>query len=78
MDKFNVGQELWSRSVCDHECIFTARVVKRTDKTVTIYDSRDGTRRCKVYHDDDGGEFIFPYGRYSMAPIFRAGSHYKR
>ena len=72
MTKFAQGQKLSTRSICNHDCIFRGEVLKRTAKTVTI-DVRGEAKRCKVHLDDDGTEFIFPFGRYSMAAIFRAG-----
>lgn len=71
MRKFKQNQEISARSVCDHNCIFTATIVKRTAKSVMIKDN-SGERRCKIHTDESGGEFIFPYGQYSMAPIMRA------
>lgn len=71
MEKFKINQLLETRSICDYNCIFRAEVLKRTDKTVTIIcDGKIITRRIKVC---DGVEFIYPFGKYSMAPIFRAG-----
>ena len=69
--KFQAGQKLQTRSICDHNCIFTGTVVKRTEKTATI-DAGRGEKRCKIYHDTDGAEYVFPFGQFSMAPIFRA------
>ena len=71
MDRFRKGQELSARSICDYNCIYTAKVLKRTAKTVTILGSIHGEKRVKI-HTDDRGEFIFPHGRHSMAPIMRA------
>lgn len=71
MKKFTAGQTLESRSICDHNCIFTGTVIKRTAKTVTINTRMKGEKRCKI-HTNDEGEFIFPFGQYSMAPVFRA------
>lgn len=72
MIQFQVGQKLSTRSIGDHECIFRAEVLKRTAKTLTINDRIDGTfKRCKI-HMNNGIEFIYPYGRYSLAPIFKA------
>lgn len=70
MNKFKVNQELKTRSICNSDSVFTATVVKRTDKSVTIQiDSEQ--KRCKIHLNDDG-EFIYPMGKYSMCPIFRA------
>lgn len=69
MKKFEIGKEYFDTSACDHNCIFTIRIVKRTEKTVTF--ERDGeTRRTKLF-SDERGEYIIP-DRYSMAPVFRA------
>ena len=70
--QFKTGQQLASRSICDHECIFRATVLKRTAKTVTISRPGRDDKRCKIHLDDDSHEYIFPYGQYSMAAIFRA------
>ena len=71
MNKFTTGQKLSTRSACDHECIFTATVLKRTAKTVTIETDMEGVKRCKIHNYGDG-EFILPFGNYSMAPVFTA------
>lgn len=69
MKKFEAGKTYYSRSICDHECIFTIEVVKRTEKTVTyIYNGKQRRSTIKV---DDNGEYIKP-DNYSMAPVFRA------
>ena len=70
MKTFKSGTEIKTRSICDHNCIFTAKVIKRTAKTVTIITMGE-ERRCKI-HVEDNEEFIFPHGRYSMAPVMRA------
>ena len=72
--RFATGQVLASRSACNSECIYTGVIVSITEKTVLI--SVDGElKRCKIHRDNnifDGVEFIYPFGRYSMAAIFRA------
>lgn len=72
--KFKVGQKLKARSICDSNSFFEAEVLKRTDKTVTIK-FQNKEKRCKVHvHENinEGNEFIFPAGRYSMCPVFQA------
>lgn len=32
MKKFEIGKEYFDTSACDHNCIFTIRIVKRTEK----------------------------------------------
>jgi len=71
MKTFKTNTEISGRSICDHNCIFTAKVIKRTEKTVTII-TQGQESRCKIHIDKSGEEFIFPFGRYSMAPIMRA------
>jgi len=71
MKTFTEGQKLATRAICDSECVFTGKVVRRTAKTVTIKTGMMGVKRCKI-HTNDEGEFVFPYGRHSMAPVFRA------
>ena len=71
MQVFRVDQKLRTRSTGDYECVFEGIVIKRTLKTVTIETSMNGISRCKIYKNE-GEEFIFPFGKYSMAPIFRA------
>jgi len=65
--KFEIGKEYSTRSICDHDCIITETIVKRTAKSVT---TEKGKRfMVKVW---EGVEYIMPWGRYSMSPILRA------
>ena len=70
--RFEVGKEYSCRSVCDHDCVWTFKVVSRTEKTVTLEDAltrKTCKRRPNVW---DGQEVCFPLGYYSMCPIIRA------
>lgn len=69
--RFEVGETYQTRSICNHDCIFSVKVIKRTEKTVVVLVDGKETR-CKVHNFDDG-EAIYPYGKYSMCPIIRAG-----
>lgn len=69
MKKFEIGKEYFDRSACNYDCIFTIKIIKRTEKTVT-FERHGKTRRAKLFCDDRG-EYIIP-DRYSMAPVFRA------
>ncbi len=71
MNTFIENQTLEARSACNYDCIFTGKVIKRTAKTVTVDIKSFGEKRCKIHNTGDG-DFIYPLGRYSMAPIFRA------
>lgn len=64
---FETGKTYWTRSVCNHDCIFEVTVAKRTAKTIT---TTDGKRLgIKIWGDV---EQVAPYGRYSMAAIIGA------
>lgn len=69
---FQVGQTYVTRSVCDHDCIFSFKVVARTDKTVTLESHSRGVVRRKVRVGLDGVERCDPHGRYSMSPVLSA------
>ena len=74
--KFEAGLNVSTRSTCNYNCIYKGVVISRTEKTVTIKTSMEGVKRCKIYTDTDG-EYIMPFGKYSMAPSFRATRQYK-
>lgn len=68
---FIVGKTYYCRSICDHECIFTYEIVKRTEKTVWIKShGKDVTSRRVKQHE--GNEMIFPEGQYSMCPVLHS------
>ena len=67
--KFQTGKTYSTRSICDHNCIFSITVVSRTAKTIKTTDGK--TLRIKKW---EGVEQVKPIGSYSMAPIIRAGS----
>ena len=71
MKKFEVGKLYSMRSACDHNCIWSYTVIKRTAKTVTLQ-ALDGeiiNNRVKEYENQ---EFCKPLGTYSMSPTLRA------
>lgn len=73
MIKFEIGKEYFTRSICNHDCIFTIKIVSRSPKTI-VYEYDGETRRSKLNVDEvNGCEFIRP-DRYSMAPVFGASS----
>ncbi len=61
---------LTSRSICDHNCIFSLEVISRKGNFATIK-YMNQTRRTKVYSDRDGNEYLQP-DKHSMSPIFSA------
>lgn len=70
--RFQIGETLATRSLCDWDCIFRFTVVSRTDKFVTLNDG-DRDFRCGIKIASDGVEYVYPHGRHSMAPTLRAG-----
>lgn len=64
------GTTLKARSVCDHDCVFTAEVLERKGQFATVK-AEGSTRRVKI-HNTGEGEFIYALGKFSMCPIFRA------
>jgi len=70
--KFEVGKTYFTRSICDHECIYRYTILGRTEKTVTVNVHGKVVRR-KLGLDYNGtAEIFYPHGRYSMAAIIRA------
>jgi hypothetical protein len=77
MKIFQVGETYYDRSMCDHNCIYTADVIKRMNKSVLViirdrYD-KPVIRRIIVR---DGVEGFYPFGRYSMASYISANKIY--
>ena len=66
--KFEIGKTYMTRSPCDHDCIITLTVAKRTAKSIT---TTEGQRFmiCTRYSAD---EKVFPWGKYSMCPSLSA------
>lgn len=71
MYKFEVGRRYSATSPCDHNCVWTFTVTKRTDKSVWIKDE-DGKvvrKSIQVWGDT---ESVLPFGKFSMCPVLRA------
>jgi len=71
MERFEVGKTYTVTSICDHECVFSFRINRRTAKSVWITGGRVHNERRKI-SIWDGSEVIYPLGKYSMAPMLRA------
>lgn len=72
--KFEVGKSYFCRSACNYECVWTFKVIKRTDKTIVLYGSFiDGEKqkRLRIF-SDNVTEWCMPMGHYSMAPALFA------
>ena len=75
MKKFEIGKTYACSSICDHECVWTFTVIRRTAKTVTFRDERGEEKTCRISADTSAyrnAETVFPLGRYSMAPMLDA------
>lgn len=67
---FEAGKIYATRSICDSECIFSFRVLKRTPKSVTVVVHGNTVRRGLTIQD--GVEEFSPFGKYSMSPVIKA------
>jgi hypothetical protein len=68
---FQEGVTYATRSICDHDCIFSFTIVSRTAKRVTIKDKRGEVSKRGV-STWAGVEQFKPFGSYSMAAIIGA------
>lgn len=70
-NKFQVGRIYQTRSICDYDCVYSYKVIKRTAKTLTLLteDNKTVVRRIYLY---EGEESCKPEGSFSMCPIIRA------
>jgi len=57
MSTFVVGKTYTTRSVCDHDCIISATIVKRTAKTVTLVSGTTPTCAFVIQHSDDDSTY---------------------
>lgn len=69
---FQVNNIYQCRSICNQDCIWTYKVIKRTASTITIKDmDTNKVKTCRVSKNSReifGCEIIHPLGNYSMAP----------
>ena len=67
--KFQIGQELTTRSLCDNDCVFRFKVVKRSEKFVTLSYYNELKRvGIKVR---DGVEYCFPLHKFIRCRLSR-------
>ena len=70
MKTFKPGKTYSTRSICDHNCIFSFKILRRTAKSVWVKVHGETVRRViEVY---DNKETFSPFGKYSMAAIISA------
>ena len=72
MEKFKTGQTYSTSSICDSECIFSFKIIRRTEKSVWITGSQIKEPTRKGIYVYDNKESFKPFGTYSMCPIIRA------
>jgi hypothetical protein len=65
--KFEIGQSYKVRWISDSNIDDIRKVVNRTAKTITF----ESGESKKIFNDNDG-EYCYPEGKYSMAPVMRA------
>lgn len=75
MKKFELNRTYSMSSPCDHNCVWSYKVIARTAQTITFLERRGETVKCRVnksYSEYRDAETVFPLGRYSMCPILSA------
>ena len=70
--QFTVGTTYYTRSICDHNCIYRIEVVGRTAKTIKVRRGNDAGPRNLRVAIIGGVETVKPYGSHSMAPMIDA------
>lgn len=78
--KFEVGKKYSMRSACDYDCVWTYKVVSRTESTVVLQQVRNGKpsgdkarfRIKKQLSELRQAESVLPLGTFSMSPILSA------
>jgi len=68
---FQIGQAYSGRFIGDADAVFQMKILARSAKTVTVAGPQ-GLKQLRVSLDHEGGEQVYPFGRYSMAPVCRA------
>jgi hypothetical protein len=70
LQKFNTGQTYSTRSVCNHDCVFSFTILRRTAKSIwTEVDGQVVRRAIEIWR---GEETFYPFGKYSMCAIIGA------
>ena len=72
LQQFKAGETYECRSICDHNCVWSFVVVRRTAKTVWIQEDGKGEVKRKGIYVYNDIEKIRPFGSYSMAAVLSA------
>jgi len=68
---FQIGNTYSGRFIGDADAVFQVKILARTAKTVSVAGPQ-GLKQLRVSRDHEGGEQVYPFGKYSMAPVCRA------
>lgn len=72
--QFQIGRTYSTRSICDHDTVYSFTILSRTAKQVTVeVHGKIVKRGLSIV---DGVEQFKPFGSYSMCAIIRAGERY--
>jgi hypothetical protein len=76
MIQFEAGKTYETRSNTDWECIISAEIVRRTDRTLVIKTRTNPEgKRVKIYRSNYNGsayEYFLPWGNFSLSPVITA------
>lgn len=75
MKKFEIGKTYETRSACNHDCIITITVTARTAATITTVNDSGEVQKLRINKKSSeyrNAETVYPWGRYSMAPMISA------
>ncbi len=74
MKTFEINSTYKMNWITDSQLKTFWTVISRTAKTVTVKDTDSNrVKRCKI-NIYDNSEFIYPEGKYSMAPVLKASN----
>ena len=60
---------LTATSICDSNCVWTAKVIERKGNFIkALIDGEIVRKKVNVWNDE---EYVYLLGKYSMAPIFK-------
>lgn len=74
MRTFEIGNTYSMRSACDHDCVWSYKVISRTASTITITDGTE-VKTCRIVKNIStyrNAETVRPLGSYSMCPLLSA------
>ena len=75
MTTFQTGKTYYTRSIGDHNCIFSIEVLKRTKCMLTVKTGMGELKTLRINKKDSAyfnAEAVKPEGSYSFAPIITA------